>query len=170
MLYTKSGDNWITPSSIGTTYQGKNELALVRSEDYVKEWVSGTLPISITWKSICWSPELGLFCAVAAGSDIAATSPDGKNWTQQTLPVTANWYSVCWSPELGLFCAISWSSDIAATSPDGTNWTQRKLPVSANWRSICWSPELGLFCAVVYDSAIAVTSYALPSVTPLILL
>ena len=115
-----------------------------------KVWNKRTLPVSTYWYSVCWSPELGLFCAVAGGpSTIAATSPDGIIWTQRTLPASAEWYSVCWSPELGLFCTVAVGpSTIAATSPDGITWTQRTLPTSANWHSICWSSELGLFCTV----------------------
>ena len=79
------------------------------------KWTQRTLPVSTGWCSVCWSPELGLFCAVANNSNIAATSPDGITWTQRALPVSANWYSVCWSPELRLFCAVAYNSSIAAT-------------------------------------------------------
>ena len=74
------------------------------------------MPASAYWNSVCWSPELGLFCAVASLT-MAATSPDGITWTQRTLPVRAAWWSICWSPELGLFCTVVYNnSTIAATS------------------------------------------------------
>ena len=147
---------------------GENVIAVVKPShilrfiwDKFTKWTQRTLPVSTWWRSICWSPELGLFCAVATNSanssNIAATSPDGINWTQRTLPVSASWLSVCWSPELGLFCAVAANSTIAITSPNGINWTQRTLPVSANWQSICWSPELRLFCAIAIGSTIAAT-------------
>jgi hypothetical protein len=111
-------------------------------------WAQTAMPSNSYWQSVCWSQELGLFCAVANSAAIAATSPDGTTWTQRTLPVSASWRAVCWAPSLGLFCAIADNSAIAATSPDGITWTQRALPSSQVWRSVCWSADLGLFCAV----------------------
>ena len=111
-------------------------------------WTSRVLPSSQDWQSVCWSPELGIFCAVAANAAVAATSPDGITWTQRVLPSSQTWVSVCWSPELGLFCAVSLTSAVAATSPDGINWTSRAMPSVRAWSSVVWAPELGIFCAV----------------------
>ena len=158
MISAKNNDSWVYPTSLGCTYKGKPELALVKSSAYVNEWSSGTLPISSYWHSVCWSPELNLFCAIASHSSFAATSPDGINWTQRTLPASLTCISVCWSPELHLFCAVANGSSSAAISPDGINWTQRTLPSSLDWVSVCWSPELHLFCTVTDDSSIAATS------------
>ena len=101
---------------------GENVIAVVKPSHILRfvwdkfiKWTQRTLPVSAQWYSICWSPELRLFCAVAANSTIAATSPDGITWTQRALPVSASWWSVCWSPELRLFCAVTYSSTIAAT-------------------------------------------------------
>jgi len=62
-----------------------------------------------TWYSITWSPELGLFAAVAANGieNRVMTSPDGINWTTRTSAADNNWYSIAWSPELGLFAAVA---------------------------------------------------------------
>ena len=143
---------------------GENVIAVVKPSHILRfiwnkfaKWTQRTLPVSTDWRSVCWSPELGLFCAVATSSTIAATSLDGITWTQRTLPVSADWQSICWSPELRLFCAVAANSTIAITSPDGINWTQRTLPVSASWYSICWSPELRLFCTIASSSTIAAT-------------
>ena len=125
-------------------------------------WTSRTLPAVRGWTSVCWSPQLGLFCAIAAAANDVATSPDGSTWTFRStvLPGVLQWSSVTWSPQLGLFCAVAGivagkggggSSDtttIAATSPNGTTWTSRTLPTTDSWPSVCWSPELKLFCTV----------------------
>ena len=63
------------------------------------------LPSSSSWNPICWSPSLGLFCAVAQSSNIAATSPDGINWTQRVMPVSASWVSIAWNGSV--FCAVA---------------------------------------------------------------
>jgi len=115
-------------------------------------WISRTSPADNSWRSVCWSPELGLFCAVAdtgAGNRVM-TSPDGVTWTIRVSAADNSWRSVCWSPELGLFCAVarSGTDDRVMTSPDGITWTIRVSAADNDWRSVCWSPELGLFCAV----------------------
>ena len=121
-------------------------------------WEEHTLPSSTYWHSICWSPELRLFCTVAYNNK-AATSPDGITWTERTLPSSTDWYSICWSPELRLFCIVAYGSNKAVTSPDGITWTERTLPsITNSWINICWSPELRLFCAIAYSSNKAATS------------
>jgi hypothetical protein len=105
------------------------------------------------WYGPCWSPELGLFCAVSNNSAFVMTSPDGITWTERACPNSRSWRSPCWSPELRLFCAISFNSAaVVMTSPDGITWTERSIPNTRPWNSICWAPELGLFCAVIGNS------------------
>ena len=115
-------------------------------------WTARTSAADNQWLSVCWSPELSLFCAVAitGTGNRVMTSPDGINWTARTTPADINWVSVCWSPELGLFCAVAntGTGNRVMTSPDGINWTARTSVVDNQWYSVCWSPELGLFCAV----------------------
>lgn len=127
--------------------------------DITAKWTNKSISSLKNWRSICWSPELNLFCAVTYGSNVAATSPDGITWTERILPFSQNWCSVCWSPELMLFCAIVYGNTIAATSPDGINWTERTLPTSRRWYSVCWSPKLMLFCAIASNSSAVATSH-----------
>jgi len=48
-------------------------------------WTNRTAPYSNQWRSICWAPELSLFCAVGrTGTYRVMTSPDGINWTART--------------------------------------------------------------------------------------
>ena len=118
----------------------------------VSNWTIRTSAADNDWFSVCWSPELSLFCAVAISGtgNRVMTSPDGINWTIRTSAADNNWVSVCWSPELSLFCAVAYSGtgNRVMTSPDGINWTIRTSAADNNWRSVCWSPELSLFCAV----------------------
>ena len=104
------------------------------------------------WASIAWSPELGLFAAVAitgVGNRVM-TSPDGVNWTIQVSAADNDWNAIAWSPELGLFVAVAGSGvgNRVMTSPDGVNWTIRASAANNAWNAIAWSPELGLFVAV----------------------
>ena len=130
----------------------------------VIDWVSifaNTSPSAMNWMSICWAPELGMFCAVANGPGFGGTinrkfmiSYDGYNWivsNNVTGPENDNdWTSVCWSSELGIFCTVATSGigNRIITSSNGINWTIRNSPADYNWNSVCWSPQLGLFCAV----------------------
>jgi hypothetical protein len=127
----------------------------------VWSYVGGTT--GDTFRCVCWSPELSLFCAVGgySGYSFIRTSPDGVTWTSRTPSTQCQWQGVCWSPELGLFCAVGpYSTGVdlrVSTSPDGINWTSASVPYYYAWRSVCWSPELGLFC-VVGDNVVATSS------------
>ncbi|KKL68295.1 hypothetical protein LCGC14_2126430, partial [marine sediment metagenome] len=102
-------------------------------------WIPRNSSVDNKWRSVCWSPELSLFCAVSLDgtNDRVMTSPDGIIWTSRTTPVDNQWISVSWSPELTLFCAVSISGSLnrVMTSPDGINWTIRTTPNNNNWRS-----------------------------------
>ncbi|MFT4090499.1 MAG: DUF2793 domain-containing protein [Asticcacaulis sp.] len=117
-------------------------------------WKISVSSVDNNWRSICWSAELGLFCAVAdsGASNRIMTSPDGINWTTRVSPNDNDWGGVCWSAERGLFCAVSSTGvgNRVMTSPDGIVWTARSSAVDNGWRSVCWSPELGLFCVVAW--------------------
>lgn len=107
-------------------------------------------PEENAWSAIAWSPELGLYAAVASsGTYRFATSSDGKNWIPRTAPEANTWTGICWSPEVGLFVAVaSDGTSRVATSPDGINWTARTAGAANPWESVCWAAELGLFVAI----------------------
>jgi hypothetical protein len=58
-------------------------------------WTSRTTPAAITFVSMSYSANYGLFVAVAASSSVAYTSSTGTgSWTSRTLPTSGEWYSV----------------------------------------------------------------------------
>ncbi|ULY68549.1 DUF2793 domain-containing protein [Chlorella virus XW01] len=132
-------------------------------ENAVSTWTARTVPVDNVWSSVCWSPELGLFCAVAESggtvSNRIMTSQDGINWTTRAVPAANTWKSICWSSELGLFCAVAESGGTVLnsimTSQDGINWTARTSPTVNTWNSVCWSPNLGLFCTVASSGSLS---------------
>ncbi len=70
-------------------------------------WTAHTAAEANQWLNICWSPDLGLFCAVSnSGTNRVMTSPDGSTWTAQAAAEANQWEGVCWSPDIG-FCAVS---------------------------------------------------------------
>jgi len=78
-------------------------------------WTSRDASTEDTWRGIDWSPELGLFAAVAANNgstNTVMTSPDGTAWTTRVAGEANAWVEIAWSPELGLFAAVA---------NDGTN-------------------------------------------------
>jgi hypothetical protein len=123
----------------------------------VQTWTNRTVPnTTILCRGVCWSPELGLFVAVAeSGPNRVMTSPDGITWTARTAASENRWYSVCWSKELRIFVAVSRDIKVM-TSVDGITWIP-KTPANGAGVSVCWSPELGLFVAVS-DNAVARSS------------
>lgn len=115
-------------------------------------WTTRTSSADNDWRSICWSPELALFCAVGVSGTgtRVMTSPDGITWTTRTSAANNSWVDVCWSPELTLFCAVaaSGTGNRVMTSPDGITWTTRTSAADNGWTGVCWAPALSLFCAV----------------------
>lgn len=98
--------------------------------------------------SVCWSPDLNLFCAVGQ-SGAVITSPDGLIWTGRTAAEANDWECVCWSPQQALFVAVSLNgTNQVMTSPNGTTWTARAESEANLWVGVCWAAELSLFVAV----------------------
>ena len=128
--------------------------AVWRNYVTAQPWLISTSAADNSWTAIAWSPELGLFAAIAesgAGNRVM-TSPDGINWTVRATPADNGWRAIAWSPELGLFAAVArfGTGNQAMTSPDGINWTVRATPADNQWHAIAWSSQLGLFAAVAY--------------------
>ena len=75
----------------------------------INNWTTRSSAADNDWHSVCWSPELHLFVAVATTGtgNRVMTSPDGMNWITRTSAADNSWYSVCWSPELSLFVAVA---------------------------------------------------------------
>ena len=94
-----------------------------------------------SWESVCWSPELQLYAAVAgtgSGNRVMISS-DGIRWSPQAAAADQNWVALCWAAELGLFVAVSNSGtgSRVMTSRDGRSWTLQQTPVDNSWTSIC---------------------------------
>jgi hypothetical protein len=115
--------------------------------------LSGVL--TLLWFTVCWSPELSIFCAGSIGNTIGRfmISSDGLNWIPSNV-YTGSWRALCWSPELRLFVAGSQGAEVDCIkySSDGLNWTNATTIAVASWNSVCWSAELGLFCMVAIGS------------------
>ena len=109
-------------------------------------WAAKTAAEANSWKSVCWSPELKLFVAVAiTGTHRVMTSTDGSSWSAVTAAEGNVWNSVCWSPELGLFVAVSSDgTHRVMTSSDGSSWNFQTEAEANPWKSVCWSPTKGL--------------------------
>ena len=107
--------------------------------DGAATWTARTSAENNNWRSVCRSPELSLFCAVAntGTGNRVMTSPDGITWTPRTSAADNGWNSVCWSPELSLFCAvaISGTGNRVMTNAPAATYNPRthfKLPVLPN--------------------------------------
>ena len=117
---------------------------------------TSTFAINNNWTSVCWSPELCLFAAVASTGygNRVAISIDGYTWKIKKSAADNNWTSICWSSELSLFAVVasSGTGNRVMTSSDGSNWISKTSASNNNWTSVCWSPELMLFIAVSSDT------------------
>jgi hypothetical protein len=108
----------------------------------VSEWTT----VSGAGESVCWSPELGIFCCV---SDKISISNDGNIWT--TKETSSQTKDICWSSEKGLFVVAGGTGDFMY-SHDGESWTS--LTISSGVNSICYSPENGIFCCMSSDCSL----------------
>ena len=107
------------------------------------------------WKSVAWSPSLGLLVAVGNLTSVM-TSADGITWTLTTSAVAANdWRSVCWSDDEAIFVAVSNNgTDRVATSTNGTTWTARSASAASGWCCVVRSDAAGYFVAVANSGAV----------------
>lgn len=111
----------------------------------------GTVSEANAWNSVCYSPALTMFLAVASsGTNRTMRSTNGgANWSAGAAAAANSWNGVCWSPALAKFVAVS--SDGASrvmTSSDGVNWSSASAATANQWQSVCWAEDLGLFVAV----------------------
>lgn len=118
-----------------------------------QNWTSGVAAAANSWTCVEWSPELSIFCAVAASGtgNRVMTSPDGITWTAQACP-SQGWLSVAWSQPLNTLVAIG-SSGRAMYSRDGVNWTQSPgTPLSGTGYQAIWAEKINMFIAVMYGN------------------
>jgi len=100
------------------------------------------------WRSIAWSPKLGLFVAVSNSRSYIITSPDGLNWTE--ISVTSTYSGIVWS-DIGIFVAVG-TGGYTMYSNDGINWVENDDVMSGALQGVCWSDELGIFVVVGNDT------------------
>ena len=104
------------------------------------------MPSSRNWAGVAWNGSV--FCAVAGGTNIAATSPDGVNWTARVLPASAQWSDIASSGSV--FCATKSTAavigEIFAYSYDGITWV-KSTSVDTTFYSRGIAYGNGLFCS-----------------------
>ena len=125
-----------------------------------KTWIN-QLEVPVSFSGVCWSPEKGMFLAVATddvGSIYFYTSEDGITWTESFSSYSRYTTSaVCWSAKNNTFVVfgrINYSSQMTAfCTSDGTD-VEEMVDVG-DWNTyittVCWSPELEIFVAAGYN-------------------
>jgi len=105
---TLYAEDW---NSLVSKVQSFNPIVFWRQLLVYSGFVIQTSATDNNWRSVTWSPELGLFAAVSDNGtgNRVMTSPDGITWTSRTSATDNRWFSVTWSPELGLFAAVSFN-------------------------------------------------------------
>lgn len=103
------------------------------------------------WLGLCFSPDLGKWCACETAAGHTATSSDGITWSSGGIlsGQPLGWSDICWSPALGKFCMVSnGHTPNAAVSSDGLTWTTSAIGEANTWQKVAWSPSLNLFVAM----------------------
>lgn len=135
-------------------------------------WTERKLPTKLTWSTICWSPELHMFCmfALGRGSNPSVVvyilySYDGIEWMMRTYPINnIRCVKVSWSSDLQMFYAVIQGRQML-TSRNGLDWdvsndvgmmSVENDPVA----NVAYSPELKKFCAINFTGkAISSTDF-----------
>ena len=101
---------------------------------YSYNFTDQNMPASRAWQATAWNGSV--FCSVAKGTNVCATSPDGITWTEHTLPATQQWQDIEFGA--GVFVLIGDGAN-AYTSPDGITWTARAWVNSGYHMQIAWN-------------------------------
>jgi len=119
-------------------------------------WTSRLHGNTRTWRSVAYSPSLGLYAMVAGGAVGTATqramttaNPVTGPWNIRTTPllggVAPNWNQIVWSAELGMFVASAIGDSTVGcfmTSTDGITWTLREFSPTTSCQGLDYSPSL----------------------------
>jgi hypothetical protein len=115
-----------------------------------ENWILNNINADL--RSVCWSPELELFCAVGLNNNILISS-NGIIWEKIISNYNLNWYFVSWIPKLKVFYAIPLYNPIEKvnyfiTSTDGKNWNKTNDVANIDWYALDWSTSLDKLCIV----------------------
>lgn len=141
---------------VAITDDTTNEYQIMTSPDSINWTVRTTAPANWgwhqwQWQSVCWSPTVRKFVAVANNGHPgqAITSSNGITWTSATTQNDQGYRYITWVEELSLYIAIASAGGIY--SSDATSWSGFNFDTNINGYSVCWSKELRLLVAVGND-------------------
>jgi len=114
-------------------------------------WTSGS---GVTFQSVEWSPDLGLFAALRGSSATMYTSTNGTAWVSRAgFPSTLTFRVVSWNATAGVFAgACSAASVDSVTSSDGIAWALQNTIPAVTWR---WMTVSGGKFVVVATNTVA---------------
>jgi hypothetical protein len=106
-------------------------------------WTAATTPNSLTYTGIDFSPDLGLYVAVAVDTSTSniMTSTNSVTWTSRTKPTNVALWGVRWIPSFGCFLANSYINIFKSTN--GTTWTTAYTFSNTTYQSRAYRPGVG---------------------------
>ena len=109
-------------------------------------WSSAAYAPSSYFKSVAWSPTLGILVAVTdIDSDRIISSTDANNWTVATPPEVGDWSTVIWADPV--FLVMGSNNNTILVSDDGLTWGIRTAPALLGLTTASYAPELGFVLA-----------------------
>lgn len=115
---TNAGNTWkgvCAADALGFCVVGSDattlgKLVLMSADSITWSLVTTIFTGSSTLRSVAWSPQFNMLCAVSdlSGPSQVLIGPDGTNW-EGRLSATTNlhWTDICWAPEQTQFCAVA---------------------------------------------------------------
>ncbi len=123
----------------------------ITSEDGIT-WTERTVSASVTWRSITWSAERGLFMAL--GSDTIVTSPDGITWTTKSTTADDNSSVVSRVRSMGrMWLRMNDSGYLRVSVDDGVNWRIISAVSMAGMSAYCFEMASKQLMLTIDDTA-----------------
>lgn len=114
-------------------------------------WLSRQLNVTLSYTSICYSPEDHLLVAVAKSSDKVVISRDGVTWEvkEAAIPIIKNWNKIVYAPPIRTYVIIGDDCDKCCVSNDGVNWRSADIVGGIrSYKSIIFHEGLRRFVAL----------------------
>lgn len=178
IMVSPSGENWTILNQSSTSpfncISWSNKLNLfvaitnsVSNPYYIStdgmSWTNSGISysgISSALRSICWSQELGMFCAIG-GDRFVQYSYNGYTWFNQLLPFYAT-IVIKWISDLNIFIMPSSGSQAIAYSNNGIDWYVGTTTF-VRTDALAWSTDLKKIVMLQYSGT---TAYITKTIFP----
>ena len=114
-----------TGTSLPKRFVALTNAEYVQYSDNGQNWTELSLPFIGNYTSLI-SSDIGIFVAIASGTNQTAYSLTGETWNTASLPAVANWQDGVYGG--GKFVVVANDTSDVAVSTNGTSWSTANIP------------------------------------------